>query len=184
MGNLQQTSEKIKYYWLDYGGLYGLICYNLTLKKVRYKGFYFSGRGDLGCPSLTGNITFTTTWYWLTVIVTVMVIVTVEADKQLQTSRWDPPLMFLYPHQWWNRMRSSCWNAPVVSVLLGLIAGVCWASHGHTGLASDPKQLLSRQGLQLRRSSPKNLHSLGQANTKTGTFKKHGSDPQKVSTLQ
>lgn len=66
------------------------------------------------------------------------------------------PLTFLYPRRWWNCMRSSCWNAPAVSVLLGLIGGVCWASHGHTGLASDPTQLLSIHGpaTDIARSKP------------------------------
>lgn len=91
----------------------------------------------------------------------------------------ETPLTLVCPRWWWNRMRSSCWNAPAVSVLLGLIGGVCWASHGHTGLASDPKQLLSRQGLQPRmpqRSKSPTLQS-GQAH-----FEKHCSDPAKVST--
>lgn len=34
-----------------------------------------------------------------------------------------PLLTDLYPHWWYNRMRSSSWNAPAVSVLLGLIGG-------------------------------------------------------------
>lgn len=78
----------------------------------------------------------------------------------------ETPLTFVYPRWWWNCMRSSCWNAPAVSVLLGLIGGVCWALHGHTGLASDPKQLLSRQGLQLRMPNPKALLQSRQAHLK------------------
>lgn len=34
-----------------------------------------------------------------------------------------PLLTDLYPRWWYNRMRSSSWNAPAVSVLLGLIGG-------------------------------------------------------------
>lgn len=89
----------------------------------------------------------------------------------------ETPLTFLYPHQWWNHMRSSCWNAPVVSVLLGLIGGVCWASHGYTGLASDPKQLLSRQGLQLRMQSPSSRSSPGRHFWKTKLWPSQGRNP-------
>lgn len=89
----------------------------------------------------------------------------------------ETPLTFVYPRRWWNRMRSSCWNAPAVSVLLGLIGGVCWASHGHTGLASDPKQLLSRQGLQLRMPSPSPRSSPGRHIWKTLLWPSEGRDP-------
>lgn len=83
----------------------------------------------------------------------------------------------IYHRWWWNCMRSSCWNAPVVLVLLGLIGGVCWASHGHTGLASDPKQLLSRQGLQLRMPNPKPCYSPGRHFWKTLLWPLKGLDP-------
>lgn len=86
-------------------------------------------------------------------------------------------LTFAYPRWWWNRMRSSCWNAPAVSVLLGLIGGVCWALHGHTGLASDPKQLLSRQGLQLRMPDPSPRSSPGRHIWKTLLWPSEGRDP-------
>lgn len=89
----------------------------------------------------------------------------------------ETPLTFVYPRWWWNRMRSSCWNAPAVSVLLGLIAGVCWAPHGHTGLASDPKQLLSRQGLQLRMPNPSPCSSPGRHIWKTLLWPLRGSWP-------
>lgn len=83
----------------------------------------------------------------------------------------------IYHRWWWNCMRSSCWNAPAVLVLLGLIGGVCWASHGHTGLASDPKQLLSRQGLQLRMPNPKPCYSPGRHFWKTLLWPLKGLDP-------
>lgn len=89
----------------------------------------------------------------------------------------ETPLTFVYPRSWWNRMRSSCWNAPAVSVLLGLIGGVCWASYGHTGLASDPKQLLSRQGLQLRMPNPNSCSSPGRHIWKTLLWPSEGRDP-------
>lgn len=89
----------------------------------------------------------------------------------------ETPLTFVYPRWWWNRMRSSCWNAPVVSVLLGLIGGVCWASLGYTGLASDPKQLLSRQGLQLRMPNPCPCSSPGRHIWKTLLWPSEGHDP-------
>lgn len=90
----------------------------------------------------------------------------------------ETPLTFIYPRWWWNRMRSSCWNAPVVSVLLGLIGGVCWASHGHTGLASDPKQLLSRQGPQLRMPDPSPRSSPGRHIRKNIALTLGGSRPR------
>lgn len=89
----------------------------------------------------------------------------------------ETPLTTVYPRWWWNCMRSSCWNAPVVSVLLGLIGGVCWASHGHTGLASDPKQLLSRQGLQLKVPNPSPSLKSRQAHLKNIALTPGGSRP-------
>lgn len=85
-------------------------------------------------------------------------------------------LTFVYPRWWWNRMRSSCWNAQADSVLLGLIGGVFWALHGHTGFASDPKQLLSRQGLQLRMPNTRPCSSPGRHIWKTLLWPSEGLD--------
>lgn len=79
--------------------------------------------------------------------------------------------IFFSPRRWWNHMRSSCWNASAVLVLLGRIA-----SHRHAGLASDPGQLLCKQALPLSGPSPKACSS--------PAFEKHCSDPREVLTLQ
>lgn len=77
------------------------------------------------------------------------------ADKQCNLSRRDPLTSSRTPCQWWNRMRSSCWNVPAVSVLRGLIGRVFFFFYLQNPLladkrvlASDPEQLPSRRGLR------------------------------------